>query len=417
MRLRTAFSALTLGAALAVTACGDSQTQDCAPGDEKCDDPGSAADRECREMCGSDFDCMQECRVGKGLEFCEARKADAVLSSQKAYVEDAIRWACADVEGVNTNGGDDRGQEYCEYFTVFQPPPEAEGGELPAPVELGRGGDFGIELTEDQIFALEDEPDAVVGQCIFTSWHSDIDEELPNCSSDAGCNTVSVADDAERASWMESTDLGLEMNRREMQMQGGINSNGAAVDLVNRCITKTPSPPEDVREDDYMRGCWGAFELFKTEWRRSDPTICMASMRLGECGCALDVDQDGVADITDPLEIAKAVVPKPSNGEVPLRGFKLGTWTGAQELPAGCRYLDTGDDSQTIVGCDLTATDLLSSASDPKDRCREKYGANVVVHIPIPSELVLCNPPEDGEFASTCGETVPFAAPDAPAAE
>lgn len=419
MMQRTLMVAMWIGF-LATGACGGESPDtygECETG--KCDDPGAASDRECREECGSDRECFTECRDAAALQHCEARKADAVLSSERAFVDDAIRWACADVEGVNTNMRDDRGQEYCEYYAVVQPPPAVEGGEPASPVDLGRNTGVGttpagVELTEDQIFALEDEPDAVVGQCVFTSWHSDIDVTLPIC--DAACPELTVADTATLGSWMDGyRGLGISLTREMMQMKVGINSNNAAVDLVNRCIPGVtagdPANADDPLHDDYIRGCWGSYELFKTEWRRSDPTICAASMRLGECGCGVDTDADGVADITDPMAIAQALVPAPRGDDVPLRGFRLGTWSGASELPSGCRYVDTGDDSQTLVGCDLTAADLLASSSDPKNRCREKYGNNVVVHIPVPSAAVVCNPPTDGQYAGTCGDMVPFTAP------
>jgi hypothetical protein len=149
-----------------------------------------------------------------------------------------------------------------------------------------------------------------------------------------------------------------------------------------------------------------AFDLFQTEWRRSDSAVCVAGGRLSECGCGVDTDGDGTADITDPKAISLALVPRQplASGETTLRGFPLGTWTGAHELPAGCHYADTGDDSQTLVTCDLTANDVLAGAADVKDRCRAKYGNNVVVHVPIPSGAVVCTPPADGQYADSCAE-------------
>ena len=37
------------------------------------------------------------------------------------FTPDGVRWSCRDVNGVtpNTNTSDDRGQEYCEYFTML----------------------------------------------------------------------------------------------------------------------------------------------------------------------------------------------------------------------------------------------------------------------------------------------------------
>lgn len=411
-------SLLALSAWLALAGCADSPASDVSCPGGKCDTPGSAADRECREECGDDQACFTECREEKAYGFCEARRADVIESSQRGLTQHHIRWACSDVAGVNTNMRDDRGQEYCEYYALVQPPPAEPGGEAPAPVDLGRNTGGGttepsLDLNTEQIFALEDEPDAVVGQCVFSSWHSDVNEPLPSCA-DGSCPEISAPEDATLASWMEGPGLGRDLDAEMAQMKISINSNGAAADLLNRCLDASSplglTDEEDSRlESDYVRGCMKAFSLFGTEWRRSDPTICAASRRLSECGCGVDTDGDGVADVTDRFEIARALVPRQpatddeGNSEVTLRGFQLGTWSSVGELPSGCRFLDTGDDSQVVVGCDFTASDLLSSLSDPKDLCRQKYGDNVVVHIPVPAGAIACEAPEGGEHTDSCG--------------
>jgi hypothetical protein len=398
---------------------------------DKCDDPGSSAQRQCELACedSSESDCVSKCREGKAMEHCEARRSDAVDSSQKAFVGDAIRWACSDVEGVNTDGQDDRGQEYCEYYAVVQPPPAEEGGATPPAVDLGRNGSgkpLALELTEDQLFALEDNSSAIVGQCLFTSWHSDVEGELPACDAGAvpgACPALSVPDDAALPPWMTSTSLGLELTAEMAQMKVSINSNGAAVDLLEKCMVDPPAgDPEnddDPLNDDYIRGCWKSFQLFGTEWRRSDPTICVAAMRAAECGCGVDSNGDGTPDVTAVADIARALVPRQpsSGGAVTLRGFRLGTWSGASALPAGCRYLDTGDQSQTLVGCNLTAGDVLSAQTDVKGKCREKYGDNVVVHIPVPGDALVCAPPADGQYSASCGDMVPWTEADSTSAE
>jgi hypothetical protein len=426
IRRRARFSALpfSLASALALMAAacaadGGGDGLEC--NGDKCDDPGSSAQRECELACkgSSESDCVSKCREGKALEHCEARRADAVDSSQKAFVGDSIRWACSDVEGVNTDGQDDRGQEYCEYYAIVQPPPASEGGATPPAIDLGRNGsDNGLSLTlsEDQIFALEDNPDAIVGQCVFTSWHSDVDGELPICSAGVSadeCPDITLPDGATLPPWMTSTSLGMKMTSDMLRMKVSINSNGAAVDLLEKCMVDPPvgdlANKDDPLNDDYMRGCWKAFQLFGTEWRRSDPTICTAAMRAAECGCGVDTSGDGKPDLTAVADIARALVPRqPQAGVVTLRGFKLGTWSGAHELPAGCRYLDTGDDTQTEVACNLTASDVLSAQTDVKGKCREKYGDNVVVHIPIPADAIVCAPPADGQYSASCGEMVPW---------
>jgi len=407
--------ALVLGSA---AGCSNTGPGDIIEGceDGKCDDPGGAANVACRNECSgsSEADCFSKCRLEKAFGHCEARRSDALNSAQKAFTKDAIRWAAADVEGVNQVGGDDRGQEYTEYFAIVQPPPETEGGELGPAVDLGRNTQSGgatnpsIDLTEDQIFALEDEPDAIVGQCVFTSWHFDVPAPLPICGdSEVTCPNLTLADSAKLPSWTTSRDLGFPLTKQYMRMKVSINSNNAASDLVWRCMTEPlvadANNPEDPLHDDYTRGCMKAFDLFQTEWRRSDSAVCVVGGRLTECGCGLDTDGDGVADITDAKEFGFALIPPQplADGSITLRGFPLGTWSDSGALPAGCRHVDVGDGSQIIVACDLTASDLLASASDPKGRCREKYGDNVVVHIPIPAAAIVCNPAPD--VAESCG--------------
>jgi hypothetical protein len=102
-------------------------------------------------------------------------------------------------------------------------------------------------------------------------------------------------------------------------------------------------------------------------------------------------------------DLADALVPtQPDSGPVTLRGFPLGTWSAADALPAGCRYFNTGESTQTLVTCDLTADDVLKNKTDPKGACRAKYGDDVVVHIPLPQTGLVCSPPADGKFADSC---------------
>ncbi len=398
-------------------ACGTDTSNtgevDCSAG--KCDTPGDVAGAECRAEFPGDRDAQADCREEKAFGHCELRRADSLESAQQAFVKDAIRWAAADVDGVNTNGNDDRGQEYTEYFAVVLPPPAVEGEEAGRYIALGQNGSGGtssptLDLTEDQIFALEDEPDAVVGQCVFTSWHADINEPMAICNgSDSNCPGMPFPENATLGSWISSRDTGMRMDSENFRMKVGFNSNGAASDLAEQCMTRPLvgdiSDATDPLNDDYTRGCMKAYDLFQTEWRRSDSAVCVVGGRLAECGCGVDTDDDGIADITDPREISLALVPRPTAEETPLRGFPLGTWSGAQELPAGCSYVDTGDSSQTLVTCDLTGNDVLAGAADVKERCRSKYGNNVVVHVPIPSSAIVCSPPEGGNYADNCGET------------
>jgi hypothetical protein len=391
--------------------------------DGKCDTPGNKAQRDCQGS--GDFD---HCRAEKAAEHCDARRADAIDSSQRAYIPSAIRWACQDVPGVNTDPSDERGQEYCEYFAIILPP-KKQGQTKAEPVKLGHAGQgpLALELNDKQKAALEDEAgddDPVVGECIFTSWHVDVQAPLPICPNAGNCREIEFSANDNLPEWANKRrGLTFKMNAQNMRMKVGFNSNGAAVDLVNRCLDTPPAqnavpagisikldPGTGVSDGQasYNRGCWKAFGLFGTEWRRSDPTICSASARLFECGCGLDTNGDGKADVTNRAQIAQAVVGSKTATDANFsRGFKLGTWSGMNELPAGCRYLDTGEptNSHTLVACGLHASDLLSASAqaDPKDACRQKFANNVVVHIPIPADKVVCTPPPNGPHTNSCG--------------
>jgi hypothetical protein len=385
---------------------------------------------------------------------CKLRESEVLDSTNRGFTRTDIRWACADVEGVNTVGGDDRGQEYCEYFAIFQPPAAEEGAELPAAVDLARNtgdrfdpttkgsvcfeGDESDEcrvtLSEDQQFALEDDPDAVVGSCVFTSWHSDVPGPLPACA-DGGCGE-------------EAQIHGFPFTDEFFQMKVSFNSNRAAADLVAECFALTElndlnpggeyvrdydwseGTPEDDERSPFFRGCNGANALFGTGWRRSDPSVCAVANRLRECGCtATGLDEAirayqeandthflkefGQVQFNDLTPVAQAAIvvgdvvlpPQPNaEGVVTKRGFELATWDDREGLPPGCRYADTGEDAQSLVLCDITAGDLLANANDPKEFCRATYGNNVVVHVPLPADALSCSP-GNAPLAQDCGET------------
>jgi hypothetical protein len=414
--------------ALPSMACSSMEEDDLSCEDGTCDTPGDAADRACRDQCGGKGGtCFDTCRMEKAVGHCKLRQKDAISSSQKAFTKDAIRWACSDVEGVTTQFKDDRGQEYCEYYAIVAPPPAEAGKDAPAPVALGRTArstTSRLDLSEDQEIALEDEPNAVVGECVFHSWHQDIEDPLPVCKSAASCAELTAPATATLGSWMKGPGLGFKMTEDMLRMKISINSNSAASDLADKCMSEASRAKTfgtaETAADDYLRGCMTSFKLFTTEWRRSDPTICAATLRAAECGCGIDTNGDNKADITSPSDIAFGLVPpgggRDKAGKLMLRGFPLGTWSNAKGLPAGCRYAETGDDSRTVVTCDLLASDVLSGRGDVKDKCREKYGNDVVVHIPVPvakaanTPRLVCNPPAGGEFSKTCGEMAPFTA-------
>lgn len=384
-RFRAARLSVLFLAALSIPACDDGgeatgEGVECTEG-EKCDTPG-----------------------GSQAEQCKARQSEVLNSSQRGFTPTAIRWAAADVEGVNTVSQDDRGQEYTEYYAIVQPPGGTESFDLGRP--LGSGvtplalcveGDTSSEcrgkITQTQFETLEDDPAAVVGACVFTSWHADVPGPLPACTGGE------CGDDASL--------FGFPFTEEFFRMKVSFNSNGAAADLVQKCLDgASPTPKSWTSKTDplvepFFRGCMQVQGLFGTGWRRSDPSICAVVNRLDECGCSIK----GVAR----EDMATAIVPPQpdASGNITLRGFRLGTWDNADGLPGGCRYLNTGDESHTLVGCDITAGDLLQNMNDPKELCRRTYGPNVVVHVPLAKDAITCSPSKTKNPGKTCG-TMPW---------
>jgi hypothetical protein len=331
--------------------------------------------------------------IPDAMQMCQDRGQQIIRGNQQSYTPTALRWSCADVAGVNNNKRDDRGQEYCEYFAIVTAP----GAK--APTILGREGKPpGMSLTADQKNQLDDLGDKEVGKCVFTSWHEDVPGPVPACAKASSCPSVA----------------GVPIDTATFRMQDSVNSNNAAFALIKDCLDTTP--PAGIA-DDFQRGCMMTYNLYRTEWRKSDPTICAAAMRLTECGCnsprTVGLDAQTRAKV-----IARALIPLQSTRQVTLRGFPLGTWTGMNQLPADCEYVSTGNEasgaeSHTIVQCKVTGDDLLTGASDMKEACRRKYGDNVVVHVPVPQALVsqaTCTPP-DGKTCSS----MPWVVAQAPA--
>jgi hypothetical protein len=334
---------------------------------------------------------------------CPLRRADAFNKNEKSFTKSALRWSCEDVDGVTSV---DRGQEYCEYFAIVRLPPTA-ATPVPEPQVLGKlvrfenpadPDDFRfdvtrpwLELDASTITNLEADESSIVGQCVFTSWNSDMTEPLP-CQAAGTCPDV----------------LGVPMNEENFQMKFIQNSTAAAGFLVEDCMCANlpngecihpdpllgdPKDPADPRHDDFTRGCIMTAKLNKTEFRKSDTTLCASVLRLAECGCKLGGNASA-------LDFALAISPSER------RGFPLGTWSDPRKLPPGCRFVEVGDSSQTIVTCNLSAADVLTHPTDLKQLCREKYGPNVVVHVPIDPVAISCDPTmSESPYAATCTET------------
>lgn len=364
---------LALAGLALLAACGTGDEDGPTCDDAKCDTPGE----QDPELTGDEA-------------LCEARRAEAFHDGQGAFVADALRWSCNDAPGIR---GAERGQEYCEYFAILQLPPRDAGGELPGPLSVGRNlgpdssygtTEVSVDLSFHQLEVLEEDESAIVGHCVFSSWNADIDTPVADCEA------------PERRYGTCPEVLGVPLTASAFRMTFDVNSAEAAELLVEDCLVwpegGDPDDDADPLHDDFTRGCLMNADINDTAFRKSDSTVCASAMRLAECNCWPATGEDDFPLLISPRE---------------RRGFPLGTWSDPAGLPAGCRHVDLGDGSQTVVTCDLSAADVLNYSLDPVARCRNKYADNVVVHVPLPpASAIECVPAEsESPYADGCEGT------------
>ena len=376
-----------------------------------------------------------KCDTPKGShkKVCENSRVSAMDERRPHFTPAGVRWSCRDVNGVTagSNTNDDRGQEYCEYFTMLhtdgipevimdeqgpvfcdESTPCARGTcntsifscvsatvvDRSAKADiLGKNTNQEVDqghavtpldpqLTPGQLEWLAQNPSEKIGECVFTSWHEDI-TRLPASPETIGGHKLTAATPGS--------------SNKLFRMQVSFNSNGAAKALVNECLTQG----DPKIEDGFMRGCMFCDEPGCIPWRKSDPSVCTMAMRIAECGCTLEAKDSSGA--FKKLNLTKASDLKKANELfVPSarRGFTLGSWEGMGQLPVGCRYVRMGDSTtlsingasvmdphadQVLVTCDLNASHITSAtAKDPKEACRQSYGEEVVVHVRAPDPSI-----------------------------
>lgn len=309
---------------------------------------------------------------------CSERRDDAFNPNRLAFTTNALRWSCADVDSTPSG---ERGQEYCEYFGIVALPP-SPSYPTPEPMVLGRnlgaeGADgqtpIPVDLDSEQIAALENAADSVVGACVFTSWNADID---------APCGAA--CDEAEPV-------LGVSIDAETFRMKFDPNTNEAALALIEDCSEflppeGDPNDPDDPLHDPFFRSCHLNADINETQYRKSDNVICSASVRLAECGCS----------VADGTPLSEALAP---SSEL---GFGLGAWSGPSDLPPGCRYHEVVAGSNNLVVCDLTGAEVLQNAAEIKSYCRDRFADDVVVHIPIAASAIACEPDPQGVYSDDC---------------
>jgi hypothetical protein len=393
------------------TACGPSDSSD--PYDDLCSEEAANAGK---------------CDKPRGTlkEMCTNARVPAMDNARPHFTDIGVRWSCRDVNGVSASSNtlDDRGQEYCEYFTMLhangipevitneqgpvfcdESTPCAAGtcdtsifscvsGTTVDTTEkasvLGKNLTDGVsvtgldpKLTSGQLEWLTQNPSAKVGECVFTSWHADITRRPTSTEQIAGFGL--------NARTPGKTDP-------LFRMAVGFNSNGAAQALVNDCL----KAGDKKFEDGFERGCNSCGHENCVPWRKSDPSVCTMAMRVAECGCTVSVKT--TSGSMKKLDLAKSgdlAIAKELFVPKSRRGFALGTWDNIDQLPSGCRYVETGDPKtitvngvtipderagRALVSCDLLGSHITSAtAKDPKEACRTAYGDDVVVHVRAPT--------------------------------
>ncbi len=389
--------------------------------------------------CGGTSDGGEDCVGGKcdvphgsTEQKCASARVPAMDQARPHFTPAGVRWSCADVNNVtpNSDTSDDRGQEYCEYFSMLhtkgipemlldnagQPiacdesTPCATGScdmstfscvsgtkvdlSQPAAV-LGKNvagkqvSPLDPKLTAGQVEWLSNNGDQKVGECVFTSWHADIDRE------------PMVTKSTPLVGGHRITETSPGGSSPLFQMNIGINSNSAARTLIKDCLREGDASIED----GFTRGCMMCGNVPCEPYRKSDPSVCTLSMKIAECGCKINVKESTGGEFR-PLDMTKSgdaaiamdlFVP---NGR---RGFTLGTWDGIGKLPQGCQYVRMGDPwsimvggipfndpnaDQTLVVCELKASHLTTTMKDPKEACRKVYGEEVVIHVRAPDPSI-----------------------------
>jgi hypothetical protein len=368
--------------------------------------------------CGDDKTCLQK----EAKAQCKQRREEAEISTERAFLRNSLRWSCADVKSVDASGRDDRGQESCEYYAAVQLPPRnpplaGTEADLPKVVTPGRATSNEVDklaldrLSEHQAAVLAKDKNQIVGQCIFTSWAKDNSSNFPKCATGegAGCATLPILKEetaqklgARKGNFTSALPLTPEFFR----MKAGFNSTNAAIDLSDHALTNPNSTVAGPHEGHFDRVCMHMFKEFASHWRKFDTIVGAAMMRMAECGCGLDVTkadgskgQDGIVDIKlgqkvqNYEKMAHALFPSDR------RGLLLGGWNenNPTKLPKGCRFVpetgEAGDKARTLVTCGIPAGVVLKKSDDLKEWCRTKYAKNIVVHLPIPAEALVCTPP------------------------
>jgi hypothetical protein len=301
---------------------------------------------------------------GDLAEICEFRMHD--LSHPSAFLRDAVRWSCADVEGVNSINRDDRGTEYCEYYAYLVPEAMNFGAQRPVglfgkitatsrQVPLSFQEVFGFPLSENEevLFELEDHPDRVVGQCVFTAWNGD--RALDACGATSCDYKLDV--DGE----LVTSGPGIDLHPEMLATKDPLNHLDAAWALARDCAVARDGAAEDI----FRQSClsledkWHSADRFY-HYSKSNAALCAAASSLAGCGCG--GGGEATADVL-----------------VPVDGATLGGWNLPELLPVGCQ----ANADASVVTCRLRARDVLANDHDVKHACRSIYARDVVVYLPL----------------------------------
>jgi hypothetical protein len=368
--------------------------------------------------------------------FDQAETCNAIFEDKKAFREPdlkdgLLRWKCGDVKGVTINRDasgklfvnpesrkiSDLGQEYCEYHAVVD-------GKI-------------VDFAED----LKALPPTAKLSCVFTGVYFDVVHDANPSVMIQKSNAKAKEMAVDVAKWLGAATI----DPKAVKMQDGVNSRGAASQLIHDCqniaavknvdaerqaacfMLASKSGQVDKSIADLCRGVdlakeanWAkvvakgakilteaddatAFERQKdltacaatfplanrgqlVPWRNSDPTICARALRAAaDCG-----------DKFPPMDDVTGL------GALPpaVEGFTMTGWEG-RRLPDGCkRAIVGGKESDQIVICEVSQQKVKEAIEnievapiDPQvDFCHALFANNIAMQAPIRAVLASKGP-------------------------
>jgi hypothetical protein len=339
-----------------------------------------------------------------GAAVCDQTLKRHVSVREGDLAQGTIRWACADVKGVE---GDDRGQEYCEYHAV------QNGAKVTAVSDID---------VEKPLY------------CYFTSVYYDVD----------GGSTPGERDAKLAAELSKPENLGAKVDPDLVRMKDKVNSRGAATTLIRDCAGIKPDLNEERQVacytaslekngEELRRICRGQNLATESRWKKAEALGAKLLVEGDEgyeaqrdiIGClSLHRAENGGATYrnSDPMICARVYRAKQecqcSWNELPdaLEGFIFTGWT-SEAPPVGCQRAKVdGEDYSHLTLCQVPQAEAaelefdLDYSEDLQKFCNDRFGKDIVMKAPLravevegscSTETNFCSEFTGGEYSST----------------